>query len=168
MIRQASGGDRASFDALLDPLVEPAYRLAYGMLFDRAEAEDMVQDAALRAWGAMARFREGSDFRPWFLTIVANCCRTRRRRRRLEIGWLGANRAAAAPAGSTEASLDLRRALEALPGQDRALLILHYHMDLPLAEVASVLRISNAAAKARLHRILGRLRSSPALVTEVP
>ncbi len=160
LVERSLAGNRAAFERLIAPLVEPGYRLACGMLLDREEAEDAVQEASLKAWLKLRSFRPGADPRPWFLTIVANHCRDVRRR-----PWWAVVRgaalegAAAFPAADPAGSIDLRRALEKLAATDRALMVLHYYLDLPLEEVARVLRVSPAAAKSRLYRVLRRLRS---------
>src|SRR5260221_9537209 len=79
LIARAREGDKAAFGNLLRPAIEPAARLAYGMLLDRTEAEDVVQEAAIKAWRRLGNLRAGADFAPWFLGIVANQCRTVRR-----------------------------------------------------------------------------------------
>src|SRR5437762_12520532 len=81
LVRAAKRGDEAAFTALLRPLLEPAYRLAAGMLQDRQLAEDAVQEAAVKAWRKINQLREGTEMQPWFLGIVANECRTTRRGR---------------------------------------------------------------------------------------
>lgn len=159
LIDRSLAGDRGAFEELIAPLVDPAYRLACGMLLDRDEAEDAVQEATLKAWLKLASFRSGSDPRPWFLTIVANHCRDLRRSR-----WWSVLRGVDAPHPSTSpietvaGSVDLRRALLTLPVGDRALLVMHYYLDMPLEEVARVLGRTPAATKTRLYRVLHRLR----------
>src|SRR5436309_357473 len=69
------------FEALIGPLVEPALRLAFSMLGDRAEAEDATQEAITRAWRNLPQLRDHAHARPWFLAIVANQCRNVRRTR---------------------------------------------------------------------------------------
>lgn len=81
----ARAGDGRAFEALLNPVLDPAFRLAMVMLRDRAAAEDATQEAALKAWRKLDRFRPDADFRPWFLGIVANECRTARRSRWLRL-----------------------------------------------------------------------------------
>jgi DNA-directed RNA polymerase specialized sigma24 family protein len=66
------------FEAELSPLLEDALRLATAMLFNAVEAEDAVQEACLHAWRRRANRHDGTDLRPWFLAIVANCCRAAR------------------------------------------------------------------------------------------
>src|SRR5262245_39614147 len=77
----SAAADTGTFEALMEPLLAAGYRLAYAMLQSPAEAEDAIQEAALRAWAARHRLRPGADPRPWFLTIVANQCRQQRRSR---------------------------------------------------------------------------------------
>src|SRR2546423_12473366 len=80
-IARAKAGDARAFEALLAPLVGPAFRLAMTMLNDRGAAEDAVQESALKAWRHLGQFRAGSSLRAWVLTIVANECRSVRRAR---------------------------------------------------------------------------------------
>src|ERR1700737_4549638 len=80
--RKRQAADRAGFDGLITPLVEPAYRLAFAMLRQRMAAEDAVQEATLKAWNKFATFRnERGGFRAWYLTIVANASRSLQRGR---------------------------------------------------------------------------------------
>jgi len=81
LVEAARAGDDSAFEALIEPLLPPAYRLANGLLHDRHAAEDAVQESALKAWRKIGRLREGSDMRPWFLGIVANECRSAMRTR---------------------------------------------------------------------------------------
>jgi RNA polymerase sigma factor (sigma-70 family) len=159
--RRAKAGDRQAFDELLAPLLEPAFALAMAMLNDRGEAEDAVQEAALRTWQKLGRFRTGANLRPWFLAIVANQCRTVRRSR----WWCvlrssdvsGIRRNDIAEGNWTE-RVDLDAALGRLPKNQLAALTLYYHLDLPVDEVARVLGCSPVAARQRIHRALDSLR----------
>src|SRR5438309_9041555 len=73
-------GRRAAFEALIRPLLGTGYALAFAMLGDRQEAEDALQEAALKAWRAVANAnRDGRSPRSWFLAIVGNQCRDVRR-----------------------------------------------------------------------------------------
>src|ERR1051326_9386866 len=82
LMDSAVAGDAASFSLLIEPLLDPAYRLAAVMLADRTAAEDAVQEAAVKAWRKLRQFRgDASALRPWFLSIVANECRMLRRGR---------------------------------------------------------------------------------------
>lgn len=149
--------DTGSFEALIESLLPGGYRLAYAMLQSQPEAEDAIQEAALRAWAARHRLRPGSDPRPWFMTIVANQCRQQRRSRWWSVLKGGDLPDAVQPAPPVEAA-DLRRALARLPHRDRLALVLRYYLDLPFEEIGRVQGVSAVAAKARVHRALGRLR----------
>ena len=161
LLERARRGDVAAFESLLAPLVEPACQLAYAILRDWQEAEDAAQEGAVKAWRAVGRLREGtSSLRPWYLTIVANEARSRRRSRWWSVVRL-AEPAAAAVAGPEEgASLraDLDAAMRHLSETDRLILTLHFYLDLPLDEVGRVVGLSAQAAKSRLYRATRSLR----------
>jgi RNA polymerase sigma-70 factor (ECF subfamily) len=159
LISAARRGDRNAFEALLRPLIDPAYRLALAMLSDRTAAEDAVQESALKAWRAVRRLRPNPDaFRPWLLAIVANQCRDTRRRRWWTVLKLADLRTPIDHTTDAAGIVDLREAVARLPANDRLVLYLFFYLDLPLPEVAATLGISTAAAKARLYRITRRLR----------
>jgi RNA polymerase sigma factor (sigma-70 family) len=160
LIVRAQGGDRPAYERLLEPSVRPAARLAFALLQDRFAAEDAFQEAALRAWRRLGNLRRGSRFQPWFLGIVANQCREMRRGR-----WWRVIRmpdvSAAEPADGIATWLegeDLRRAMARLPHDQRVAVLLHFHLDMPLIEVAVALGISEAGVKTRINRALKRLR----------
>ncbi|HEX6349871.1 MAG TPA: RNA polymerase sigma factor [Candidatus Dormibacteraeota bacterium] len=153
--------DRGEFETAISPLLEPGFRLAVSLSGDRAEAEDVLQEATLRAWRGWGQVRDRSALRAWYLRIVANQCRTARRRR-----WASVLRLERPPIGSTMADpeelADLRAALSRLAPGERAVLVLHYLLDMPLVEVAAVLGLRPAGAKSRLYRGLEKLRKEMA------
>ena len=135
-----------------------AFRLAAGMLRNRDDAEDAVQEAALKAWRKRSTFRAGAEPRPWFLAIVANECRMARRQRWwsvLKVADIATLESGPEQSGTS----DLQRALLKLSPEERLPLVLHFYLDLPLDEVARALRVSPAAAKSRIYRAAKRLRS---------
>src|SRR5215813_682058 len=159
LIEDAREGDRLAFETLIQPLISPAYRLALVMVRDPSQAEDCVQEAALRAWRARSQLRGGAEgLRPWFLAIVANECRNWLRGR-----WIRVLRRDLPPlateSGPTEDRLvqseDLRRALRA---EERAALLLRYGLGLEVEAVAAALGVRQGAARSRIHRALRRLR----------
>src|SRR2546427_12855327 len=78
---RATGGDADAFALLIEPLLDPAYRLAAVMLSDRTAAEDAVQEGSIKAWRKLRQLRgDAGSLRPWVLSIVANECRMTRRR----------------------------------------------------------------------------------------
>ena len=158
LVDAARTGDRRAFEALVRPLIQPAYGMAFAMLGDRENAEDAVQEGALKAWRAVRLLRAGTEtVRPWFFAIVANECRSVRRSR-----WFSVVRLAVLPERGADRDLagraDLARALDRLSAADRQLLYLFFSLDLPFEEVGRVLGISHSAAKSRLYRVTRRLR----------
>ena len=144
--------ETADFEARLQPLYQEAVRLAYGMLRNSALAEDAAQEAALRAWRSRRNLREGSDLRPWFLAIVANCCRDVWRSSWWRLGGTPA-------AGEQrEAIYDLRDALRRLGHRDRLIIVLRYYLDLSHEDVAAITGMQVTAVRARASRALHRLR----------
>src|ERR1700716_1350706 len=147
------------FVDLVAPLIPAAQRLAYGMLQNPQDCEDAVQEATFKAWRAFPRLREGSELRPWFLTIVANECRQRRRNRWWSILKMAAPaEEAPAPAGIDEGAMDLRLTVGKLPADMKLAIVLRFYLDLSFDEVARILGVSNVAARARVYRALKRLR----------
>lgn len=156
--RRALDGDESAFAALIGPLVEPALRLAYSMLGDRAEAEDATQEALTSAWRKLRQLRDGAAVRPWLLGIVINRCRNVRRTRWFRLIRVPDAASSRELPDSTDDRLDIDRALARLAPRDRQALFLHFYLDLPLDEVALSLHISESAAKARIYRACHRLR----------
>jgi RNA polymerase sigma-70 factor (ECF subfamily) len=153
----ARSGDQ-EFESLIGPLVEPGLRLAFSMLGNRAEAEDATQEAITRAWRALARLRDRSLVRPWFLAIVANQCRNVRR-----TNWFKTVRLPAfiQPGLLREPGvekIDVERALTRLPMSERQVLFMRFYLDLPVQDIAVALGISPVAAKGRIYRACKRLR----------
>ena len=166
-LERAKAGDGRAFDELLAPVLDPAFRLAITILKDRGAAEDAVQEAALKAWRKLDRFRPDAQLRPWFLTIVANECRTARRGRWwgvMKLADVDRSQAITSDRGWADA-MDLDAALDRLPRRHLLALTLYYHLDLPIEEVARVLGCSTGGARQRLHRALAALR--PAMAMEV-
>jgi RNA polymerase sigma-70 factor (ECF subfamily) len=148
------------FDTLVRPLLAVAYRLAYGLLQDRAEAEDAVQEAAVKAWRRFDTFRMGTEMKPWFLAIVANQCRSVRRARWWSVLRLAEPPAVAAvPEDRLAQSEDLRRALQRLSYGRRLAVVLHFYLDLPFEQVAAIMGGSVPAVRSRVYRALRELRA---------
>jgi RNA polymerase sigma-70 factor (ECF subfamily) len=170
LVRRARRGDDRAFTELVRMHQEIAFRVAYLIAGD--EAEDAVQDAALKAWRALARFRPGAPFRPWLLRIVANEARNRRRaagRRaalavraaRADVSG-GAAPSPEAAALAAEERARLAAALDALPDDARLALACRYLLDLSETETAAALGVRRGTVKSRVSRALERLREAHA------
>ncbi len=140
--------------------LDRAYRLAGLLLGSGPDAEDVVQDACVRAWQAAGSLRERSAFTAWFDRILVNICRDRIRRRG-RIGFVGIeghDQPGADPFEAVLASDALLRTIGCLNADERAVVVLHYWSDLPLAEIASRLGWRLGTVKSRLHRALEKMR----------
>jgi RNA polymerase sigma factor (sigma-70 family) len=150
----------ATFESLLRDCALPAFHLARVMLGDAYEAEDAVQEAAVRAWTRFDRFRPDSSFRAWFLTIVANQCRSMRRTR-----WWRLRTAAELPDGvlasheeRTISRLRIQDLLGELTVDQQTLLYLSFGLDLPHAETGRILGLRTGTVKTRVYRLVKRLK----------
>ena len=152
--------DEVAFANSIEALLPIGFRLAFAMLRKRDDAEDVVQEAAMKAWQKRRTFRAGAEPRPWFLAIVVNECRMiHRRRLRNSIEPLDPEQATSPVARLGIEEVDqLRRALARLGREDRLVLVLRYYLDLPNEEVGRTLGISAATARVRVHRAIQRLR----------
>jgi len=173
LIARARTGDVAAYEAIVRRYQDVAVRTAH-LICPETDADDAVQEAFLKAFDALPRFREGSPLRPWLLRIVANEARNRRRsagRRRglalraAEVGEPG--RAAPGPEQivmAAEQRHELLAALGTLRDDDREVLGARFLLDLNEAETAETLGIPRGTVKSRTSRALGRLRE----VLDVP
>ncbi|HET6950625.1 MAG TPA: SigE family RNA polymerase sigma factor [Acidimicrobiales bacterium] len=161
-------GDRPTFEDRFGPLAALSYRVAYRLVGDRGEAEDLAQEALARAYG---RWRSVCGYdEAWVARVTTNLAIGRWRQRRLAAeraplalraahgrrGALGAGTAAGVPSHAER--VDLVRALRALPRRQREVVALRYLADRPEAEVAEVLGCSVGAVKQHAHRGLAALR----------
>jgi RNA polymerase sigma-70 factor (ECF subfamily) len=170
LVERARGGDIAAYGELVDRYREVAFRTAWLITRSSGDAEDAAQDAFVKAFYALARFRRGEAFRPWILRIVSNEARNRRRsaarRERLALRAereRGPGDAAPSPEAATLAREDRERlvgALERLSERDRSVIAYRYLLELSEAETAETLGLRPGTVKSRTSRALGRLRSA--------
>ena len=169
LVARAKQGDGGAYGTLVKEHQTLAFRTAYLLTGSAADAEDAVQDAFVKAHGALGRFRPGSPFRPWLLAIVANEARNRRRsagrRERLAL------RAAEDPLSggavpSPEAALleaeqreELLAAVNDLREDDRLAIACRYFLGLSEEETAATLGWRRGTVKSRTSRALDRLRA---------
>jgi RNA polymerase sigma factor (sigma-70 family) len=159
--------DLDSYDQLVREHQGIAFRTAYVITGSAADAEEVVQDAFVKAYRARGRFRSGAPFRPWLLAIVANEARNRRRsvgrRARLSL-QLAEERPSGGAAPSPEVALlareeraELLAAVDRLGEEQRAAVACRYFLGLSEAETAAVLGCRPGTVKSRLSRALARL-----------
>lgn len=140
------------------------------MVGTAADADEVAQEAFVKAYYALPRFRPGAPFRPWLLRIVANEARNRRKasRRRERVALrlqatVPADRAAPSPEDeilASERRAALLGALNGLRAEDRLTVAYRYFLGLSEEELAAVLGCARGTVKSRLARSLGRLRAA--------
>lgn len=162
-----------SFEALVREHQDRLYSLALRSLGDASDAEELTQDAFVRAYRALAGYepqrRRELQIRPWLSTIVLNLCRNRARRVRppqVELDGLaelpsdGRDGQPEAGALRREESEAWARRVRALPARYREPLLLRYVDDLAYAEISSALEIPEGTLRAQVHRGLALLRTA--------
>jgi RNA polymerase sigma-70 factor (ECF subfamily) len=168
LVEAARQGSRAAFDELVRRTYVDTYTLAVRLTGNEEDARDVVQEAYLRAWKGLKRFRGDSQFSTWMYRITANASYTHvEKRKRLRTSTLDDvdepidERLEAKPEAMAESSAalaELAAAVDALPPKLRQIVILKDVYGLPHEAIAEELHISVAAAKVRLHRGRKRLR----------
>src|SRR3954467_5177505 len=164
MVARAQEGCADAYAALVRAHQDVAFRTAMLITQDAAEAEEAAQDAFVKAWRALGRFRAGEPLRPWLLTIVANEARNRRRsagRRaalalRVTVDEADPSAEAAAIAGESRAAL--LAGLSRLREEDRLVLGCRYLLELSELETAAALGVPTGTVESRTARALPRLR----------
>ena len=149
-----------------------AIRTAH-LVCPEADADDAVQDAFLKAYAALSRFRDGAPLRPWLLRIVTNEARNRRRAagRRQGLALRAAAASGVGPLGPTdpgpegavmaaETHAELLAAISSLRDDDREILGARFLLDLSEAETAETLGVPRGTVKSRTSRAIGRLRET--------
>ena len=165
---RAHDGDVGAYEELVTRYQDIAFRVALMIVHNRGDAEDAVQDAFVKAYYALPRFRAGAPFRPWILRIVVNEARNRSRSARRREGLTlrvaatetgGASPSPEATALAREDAESLAAALERLPERDRLVVTYRYLFEMSEAETAVVLDVRPGTVKSRLSRALLRLRT---------
>ena len=170
LVERARGGDGTAYATLVRDHEETAFRIAYVICGNAADAEEAAQEAFVKAYRALGRFRTSEPFRPWVLAIVANEARNRRRsagrRAALAVRAAGEGRPSGEAAPSPEAALlagerraMLVTALNGLGERDRTVIACRYLLELSEAETAAALGVRPGTVKSRLSRALERLRA---------
>jgi RNA polymerase sigma-70 factor (ECF subfamily) len=155
----------------------PAFRTAYLILHNRADAEEAVQDAFLRAWRFRAAVPAGEGVRPWLYRVVVNACLSKLRADRARLDRTSAldevslgRRAGVSSEGEPEAAAEDREtqqtvldAVAALPEHLRVVVVLRYYAQLSEREIATVIHRRTGTVKSRMHDARTRLSADPRL-----
>jgi RNA polymerase sigma-70 factor, ECF subfamily len=164
-------GDREAFEMIIRTHSRTLFAIAYGILQNREEAEDVVQDALVKAWKTRWRVRDPEKFPAWLATIARHRAHDIFRKRRT-VPLSTTNDEVIEPNSTAESNgseLDqqLRSALAALPELHRAALTLRYFEEMDYRSIENILGLSNGALRGILGRALASMRKQlrPALAS---
>lgn len=162
LVELVLAGDQDAFAVLVERYKDAVQNLAYRMLSNVTEAEDVTQEVFVRAYTQLATYKPEHKFSTWLLSIASHLAIDQLRRRRflalpLEdvpfLEWitdLGAGPEQSALEG--EQQDEIQAYLRCLPSKYRAVIILRYWYDLSYEEISQALKLTPALVKARLHR----------------
>ncbi len=163
LVIRAQKGDEQAFAKLIEAYQSVVFRLIFRITGNEADAEDVCQEAFLRAYRALGRFDPERPFGPWILKIAANRALTQAGGRRFEadvdalaetLGGGDAVETGLERAGEIER---VQQAMGRLPAVDRALLALHYEDEMKLAQIAETMGLREGTVRVRLFRARERL-----------
>ena len=165
LIEAARRGDREAFDAIVRTRLDTVYRTAFTILGNDSDAQDATQETFVAAWRNLPSLREADRFDAWLRRITINACRMAIRRRgtvrEISIDLPDTQQPMSAGAGPASLAAEAEvfdRAFARLSVDDRAILVLHHHEELGVAEIAERLGIPIGTVKSRLHRARGALQ----------
>jgi RNA polymerase sigma factor (sigma-70 family) len=169
LVERARGGDVGAYEELVRRYQDLAVRTAYVAGGSAADAQDAAQEAFVKAYHGLGRFRTGAAFRPWLMRIVANEAIDRRRsagrQAALALQMAEGRRPEDAAPSPESAALALERrtelvdALNRLRPADRMVIAYRFFFDLSEEEMAEAMQCARGTVKSRVSRALGRLRS---------
>jgi RNA polymerase sigma-70 factor (ECF subfamily) len=167
LVERAQRGDQDAFGELVGLEGDRCYAVAIGILRDIELARDAVQQAFLLAWRDLPTLRDPERFGPWLHRILVHACYEESRRQRR---WTTRIRALTPDEAElpdrSDPTIDtadrdaLERAFARLKPEHRAVVVLHHHVGMPLAEIADVVRVPVGTVKSRLHYATRILRSA--------
>src|SRR5687768_2797722 len=164
LVLRATKGDHEAFSAIASGAIGRLMAVARLILHDEDQAQDAVQDALVDAWRGLHGLRDPDRLDGWLYRVLVRACHTRAkrdwRRQVVELRMTSSHLSASADADhSIDTHDQLERGLRRLTVDQRAVLVLTYYVDLPLAEAAVVLGIPLGTMKSRLNRAMAALRA---------
>lgn len=159
-------GDKSAFKELINRHKDYAFTVAYRILNNREDAEEVAQDAFMQAFGALKSFNAESKFTTWFYRIVFNAALMQQRKNKVVSIDIETSSEAFLVSHSSDSAEDLQKnerkkaiqkALQNLSADDTAMITLFYLKELSLEEIAEITKISAETAKVKIHRARKRL-----------
>ncbi len=166
-IGRAQQHDHAAWLALVTHHQEAVFRMAYLLLGNADDAQDVAQETFLQAFRHLQRFDRTRPLRPWLLQIAKNRARNRRRSVRRYLAtwqrwWQSPGQSAIANSSSAAAGMEselIWQAVQRLMVSDQEIIYLRYFLEMSVSETAATLGIAEGTVKSRLSRALRRLRT---------
>ena len=162
LIASAAAGDEFAFRSIIAAHHDDMRRVCMYIAGDRAIADEATQAAWVIAWKRIGSVREPARLRPWLMAVAVNeakqLLRKRRRRAEIEVGTGGSLEPGGMDPSEDVGTLDLRRVLDRLDPDDRALLAMRYGAGLNSNELSAATGISPSGTRSRIERLLKRLR----------
>jgi len=175
IVKRAQKGDRLAFGELVELYKDKLYNLGYRMMGNPQEAEDVAQEAFLRAFKNLSKYDPKHKFSTWIYRIATNLCIDRMRKKKADYSLdaeidgieggdmytrlASSERTPEEEVVRAETHGEVQRAIEALPDNYRAAVILKYMHDMSLQEIADILEVPVSTVKTRIHRGREALRN---------
>ena len=164
LVERAMAGDRDAFAELQRGSIDKLYAIARLILSDGDRAQDATQEALIAAWRGLKGLRDPDRFDAWLRRLLVSACYREackeKRRVRAEGRVRPIETDTADPARVTADRDELDRAIESLAPEQRALIVMHYHLGLPIDETALILCLPVGTVKSRLHRTKQQMRAT--------
>ena len=157
LVDRALRGDQHAMVEIVDRYKQRVFRLCYGMLGQREDAEDVSQDAFLRVWRHLSRWDQRRDFEPWLMAIAANRCRTQLARRKSRsptqnLAFVPVDHAWQADSAANQLQEEVQLALTDLSANHRHAFLLFHQQHMSYGEISTALGIPEGTAKTWVHR----------------
>ncbi|BCU82824.1 ECF RNA polymerase sigma factor SigW [Polycladomyces abyssicola] len=168
LITRAKQGDKRAFESLVNRYKRNVYYQAYGMLNDVMEAEDVLQEAFIKAYFSLKELDSIYAFTSWLSRIVYHLCYDRLQKRKkvktIVIDWLDKRNKQPIDSDSLieqkQLQIDLHQAMQSLSSEHRAVLLLREIQGLSYKEIAKIMRVPEGTVKSRIHAARLALRNA--------
>jgi len=176
LVNLSKNGDHNAYRQLVERNMKQAYNLAYRYVGNHDDAEDVAQDAFVRAYRSLKYFRGDAEFSTWLYRIVTNTALNRvKQLQRMNTHETPITEATTMMAGYDHGSMQsfdrtahIERALHELPTLQRAVVILRHLNGLSTKQVSGILRCSEGTVKTHLHRAIKKMKSKLEFLEEEP
>jgi len=162
LVGKAQGGDTEAFSVLVERHQHLVFNLAYRFMRDSGTAEDMAQEAFIKAFRLLRGFRGDCSFSTWLYRVTVNICLTElgrwRKHPEVSLDWNRDGHGVTQPDESPDLPELIRGCVEQLPERYRAIITLYYLREIPYEEIAQIMQIPMGTLKTWMHRARHQLR----------